>query len=1294
MNRICYNCFHEYEENLNLCPHCGYYPEEEVHEALHMALGTRLNDRYLIGRVIGYGGFGVTYAGWDSVLKVKVAVKEYLPGEFSTRMLGQTEVSVYGGNKAEQYEKGMERFVEEAKKIAKFNHEPGIVGIYDSFLANNTAYIIMEYIEGITLTKWLNEKGIFDAQTAVKTLEPMILSLKNIHEAGIIHRDIAPDNIMVNENSEAKLIDFGAARYAATSHSRSLTVIIKEGYSPEEQYRSRGEQGAHTDVYALAATIYKMTTGITPPDAMERRVTFEKTKNDPLRDISEFKTTFTENQENAIMNALNVRIEDRTPYMEQFYKELTSEETVVRRKGRMKRLDLMRWPLWAKISVSSALACSTAAAILANVLTVSYAPVEIPSEMIRVPSVIGETLDDTNKSLKDHVILSEVTGAKRSALVAEDLVMKQDKDSGSYVMQNSLVGLTISTGVESSWVPNVLGMTEENASAELTALGFGAEAEYAYSSFIAQGCVIEQSAAAGEKISPGDTVKLTISKGREPSSETSQDIFEMTDLTNGTYDDACRIAEENGFYISVRSAEYSDTLSESCIIYQSIAAGQEILPGNTVELVVSKGGQKNAVENVFCQSEKRGRDIIESQGFSVGNIDYEPSDIYASGLIISQYPESGTELEPGSQVDIIVSTGKEAIVIPDVSGMKTDEARELLLSCGFAVAVAYDADESAEKDVILSQIPAPDEIGNLGDTIIITANAGKDDMILNTPDVTGKQQQVAVEEMGKAGINTAINAVYSDTAEKGQVIEQNPPHGMGVLKSSVVILTVSRGKEEIVVPDVSDLSPESAMEILTEAGFSNIQTSYEYSGNTISGLVTECRPSVGSMQTPDSQLSVIVSKGAEPFDMPDFLNLSKQQAQELADKNGLTVTWREMYSDSVPKGNVILQTIDPGEQISANERFALVLSLGSGGVHVSDAELNSEKEEMMAGDTLQLISKVSPSDVPDKAVYWSSSNEKAAVVNEYGLVTAVGKGESVITAKTEDGGKTAECRIIVSDSQVESIEISSLPSKLMYYSGEKLDTKGLRLLVIYKNGSQNVITEGFTAECNLTGSGKKTVTVKYGGKTAEYEVTLAETGITVSRSSITVQAGKTFTLQANVTGGNPQVKWSSSDTSVATVSNGVVAGRKPGSCTVTVQVTIDGKTYSDSCTVTVTAENTPDVPVTTTSTTRATTRTTTKTTAVTTKATTQATTVPATEAVKPSFYISVPSHLSVGGVGTCYVSGNVAYDSISWSTSNASVVSVGGGGACEGNSPGTAVITAYITVGGVGYSVSGTITVS
>lgn len=267
----CYGCMEEYEEELTKCPHCGYQEGEKPENALHISPGTVLQERYLVGKVIGYGGFGVTYVGWDSVLDTKIAIKEYLPSEFATRGVGQTMVTVFSGDKQEQFKDGMVKFIEEAQKLAQFSSEPGIVKIFDSFECNNTAYIIMEYLEGETVAEYLKQQSVLSEEETIEMMKPLIKSLEQIHKAGIIHRDIAPDNIFMTKDHKIKLIDFGAARYATTFHSRSLTVITKPGYSPEEQYRSRGDQGAHTDVYSLAVTMYRMLTGETPPDALERR---------------------------------------------------------------------------------------------------------------------------------------------------------------------------------------------------------------------------------------------------------------------------------------------------------------------------------------------------------------------------------------------------------------------------------------------------------------------------------------------------------------------------------------------------------------------------------------------------------------------------------------------------------------------------------------------------------------------------------------------------------------------------------------------------------------------------------------------------------------------------------------------------------------------------------------------------------------------------------------------------------------------------------------------------------------
>ena len=193
----CLYCFREYENAYTVCPHCGYAEGTSAAEPQYLQPGTLLASRYLVGAVIGAGGFGVTYGAWDRVLDQRVAVKEFLPGEFSTRIPGQTEVTVYGGEKTEQFRDGKNKFYEESRRLAKLQKVPGIVQIYNSFLENGTAYIVMEYLEGETLGARLKREGKLPLEEAIRIITPVLYSLEAVHREGILHRDIAPKNIFL-----------------------------------------------------------------------------------------------------------------------------------------------------------------------------------------------------------------------------------------------------------------------------------------------------------------------------------------------------------------------------------------------------------------------------------------------------------------------------------------------------------------------------------------------------------------------------------------------------------------------------------------------------------------------------------------------------------------------------------------------------------------------------------------------------------------------------------------------------------------------------------------------------------------------------------------------------------------------------------------------------------------------------------------------------------------------------------------------------------------------------------------
>lgn len=232
---------------------------------------TGLIGRYVIQEVLGQGGFGITYLGIDKLYGNKVAIKEYYPQKIAMRKAQYEDVvTVTSIEEKNNYDKGKKRFLDEAQVMARFNKNEGIVKILDFFEANNTAYIVMEYLEGITLKQYLGKYGVIQFRNLIEMMLPLLEALIEIHSQGLIHRDISPDNIMVQHNGKLKLMDFGAARDYTESGNKSLTVILKPGYAPPEQYQTHGVQGPWTDIYALCATIYKCLTGITPPDAIAR----------------------------------------------------------------------------------------------------------------------------------------------------------------------------------------------------------------------------------------------------------------------------------------------------------------------------------------------------------------------------------------------------------------------------------------------------------------------------------------------------------------------------------------------------------------------------------------------------------------------------------------------------------------------------------------------------------------------------------------------------------------------------------------------------------------------------------------------------------------------------------------------------------------------------------------------------------------------------------------------------------------------------------------------------------------
>lgn len=283
--------------------------------------GTILNGQYEIKALLGMGGFGITYRGYDRFLNVDVAIKEFFLPTLATRNVfsGDLKLNFKSISTENTFKEEIRKFELEANRISKLNGLPGIIKIYNFFYENNTAYMVMDFIEGITLRKYRYDKGgKLPWDEVITMLRPVITSLSTVHEAGIIHRDISPDNIMLGGDKEVTLIDFGAARYSDAEIDK--TVVLKKNFAPPEQYYKDGDQGPWSDVYALCATIYLLITGVLVPDAMSRLDGIYE-----IKPISEYIPDIPKNVDSAIMKGLELSIQDRICSTAELEKRLSHE---------------------------------------------------------------------------------------------------------------------------------------------------------------------------------------------------------------------------------------------------------------------------------------------------------------------------------------------------------------------------------------------------------------------------------------------------------------------------------------------------------------------------------------------------------------------------------------------------------------------------------------------------------------------------------------------------------------------------------------------------------------------------------------------------------------------------------------------------------------------------------------------------------------------------------------------------------------------------------------------------------
>lgn len=417
-----------------------------------LSIGYRLNTRYQIDSVLGEGGFGVTYKATGESGET-VAIKEYYPSGIAIRKAHGDNpyyVTHFEGKLAVNFNKGLERFRQEAYLLKAFSTLQSIVSVLDIFDANNTSYIVMEYIEGLTLKELVSRDGSLRFSEVVELFKPLLSDLSNIHKSGLVHRDISPDNIIIGMDNRLHLFDFGSANHSNMNASKTFTVILKAGYAPPEQYIPNGKIGAWTDIYGISATIFFALTGEAPKDSLQRMQDDStgaelRKKLETVNDIEPF-------QVDCIIKGLALSLNERYPSISLFINSLTNKEaddrtTEMRINDHQSKNNVEKKAASKKLVVAILLTPLIAIAAIIGSRSELFAPSKnqtVTTTEIEQTTENTESVETSEEKQEPATTTEEITTEKEEILTMNDLV-GQSLEQATNVMKDVDPDIAIQT---------------------------------------------------------------------------------------------------------------------------------------------------------------------------------------------------------------------------------------------------------------------------------------------------------------------------------------------------------------------------------------------------------------------------------------------------------------------------------------------------------------------------------------------------------------------------------------------------------------------------------------------------------------------------------------------------------------------------------------------------------------------------------------------------------------------------------------------------------------------------------
>lgn len=506
------------------CVYCGMQQDKYRPIPRCLRPGMCLRDRYILGRVLGEGSFGISYIAWDCLLDTVVAIKEYFPASLVSRHISEededTNVYIYEKRESRKYQESLKKYLGEAKSLSAYYDLDGIVSVRDFFYANNTAYIVMGYVDGISVKEYVEKNGPIEGEKFLRMLEPVIQSLAKVHQTGVLHRDISPDNMLLTRDEKLVLIDFGAARKENINMTRSMTVVFKRGFSPEEQYRTRGQQGAWTDVYALCATAYYALTGKAPDESIQRVLEDDMPSLTEMTDVD-----LPMRQKRAFMKGMTVDFHHRYQTMDELYQGLYQQGRDKKRLGVWfagtaavlacvallgtgaayglhKHSQAKKDAIQTEAPQQTAFAVATVTPYAADVQEYQMISFKSMTKKEALKALAGQ---DTELSVQWKYRYS--SRIKKGRIVTQSIPAKTRYRGETY----SKIVLTISKGKRKTEVPKLTGVSKERARTLLKERKLHWTWKEVEQEGM-EGIVASQSRTAGSKVPVGTTIVVTITR--------------------------------------------------------------------------------------------------------------------------------------------------------------------------------------------------------------------------------------------------------------------------------------------------------------------------------------------------------------------------------------------------------------------------------------------------------------------------------------------------------------------------------------------------------------------------------------------------------------------------------------------------------------------------------------------------------------------------------------------------------------------------------------------------------------